>query len=66
MGHIPPEPENLEIIVEVAVKHGYLNKEWLEKFFHTGRYPSPEYLKVKLFPQAPGQLLEGGCIVYQQ
>jgi len=51
VGHIPPDVKTLEIIAEAAVKRGFLNRDWLQRFLHAGRYPYPDKLIQKLFPQ---------------
>jgi tetratricopeptide (TPR) repeat protein len=50
-GHIPPDHSTIEIIAEAAVTRGLMNQEWLRKFLHSGRYPNPEKISAKLFPQ---------------
>lgn len=43
-GHLPPEPRTVQWLAEAAVRRGFLNREWLHRFLHAARYPSPASL----------------------
>jgi len=49
-GHLPPEARSVQILAEAAIKRGYLNREWLQRFLHAARYPAPEKLLDQLCP----------------
>jgi LuxR family glucitol operon transcriptional activator len=49
-GHIPPEPNTVQVLAETAVKRGYLNREWLQNFLGAARYPTPLTLVEKFYP----------------
>ena len=54
-GHIPPETRTLEVLASVAVRRGYLNREWLLNFLQSAGYPSPEKLAEQLCPAGPAR-----------
>lgn len=56
-GHIPPEQAAIPILVEAAVKRGFVSRSWLEVFLRVAGYPAPEPLFDRFFPGSP---------VYQQ
>jgi tetratricopeptide (TPR) repeat protein len=49
-GQLPPEARMVEFLAEEAVRRGYLNREWLERFLRAARYPQPGPLCERLFP----------------
>jgi tetratricopeptide (TPR) repeat protein len=52
-GHLPPESHMIECLASEAVQRGYLNREWLSRFLHTARYPTPNAIIEGLFPSHP-------------
>lgn len=49
-GHIPPETRTIELMAEMAIKRGFLYREWLINFLQAARYPAPDKLIEKLCP----------------
>jgi hypothetical protein len=52
-GQLPPEPKMVEFFSEEAIRRGYLNREWLERFLRTARYSISAPLIERLFPTHP-------------
>ncbi len=50
-GQVPPEPGVIEFIAEEAIRRGFLNREWMERFLRSARYPAPGALIERLFPR---------------
>src|SRR5918912_4066412 len=38
-GYLPPEHETVKVLAETAVRRGYLDREWLQRFLHSARFP---------------------------
>src|SRR3954464_11860100 len=38
-GALPPEYETVKVLAEAAVRRGFLDREWLQRFLHAARYP---------------------------
>jgi hypothetical protein len=49
-GYLPPETRTIQVLAEAAVKRGFLNREWMLRFLHEARYPSPDSLVNELCP----------------
>lgn len=49
-GHIPPELTTEQTLAETVLKRGYLNRDWLQNFLQTARYPAPEKVAERLWP----------------
>src|SRR5512139_971688 len=49
-GQVPQEAEIVKFFSEEAVRRGYLNREWLERFLRSARYPTSAALIERLFP----------------
>src|SRR5512139_302402 len=49
-GQVPQETETIKFFSEEAVRRGYLNREWLERFLRSARYPTSAALIERLFP----------------
>lgn len=56
-GHIPPEPTTVRVLAEMALKRGYLNREWLQNFLQAAQYPTPEKLLAQLYPAELAQAI---------
>jgi tetratricopeptide (TPR) repeat protein len=54
-GHIPSQMKRVEILARAAVKRGYLNREWLQRFLHAVRHPNPDKLLDDLCPTGPAR-----------
>jgi hypothetical protein len=54
-GYLPPEPRTIEIIAEAAVRRGYLNRDWLQRFLHAARYHQADRLLDQLCPIGPAR-----------
>ena len=52
-GHLPPEGHMIECLAGESIRRGYLNREWLSRFLHAARYPSPNAIIEGLFPSHP-------------
>jgi hypothetical protein len=52
-GQLPPETSMVEFFSEEAIRRGYLNREWLERFLHAARYPASGQLIERLLPAHP-------------
>lgn len=52
-GHLPPESRTVEILAIACVQRGFMNRDWLQQFLHTARYPTPEKLIDRLIPAGP-------------
>lgn len=49
-GYLPPEDHVIEILAEAAIRRGYLNREWLQRFLKAARYPFADRLLDRLCP----------------
>src|SRR5690349_12285923 len=49
-GHLPPEARSIRILAEAAVRRGYLNRVWLQRFLAAALYPTPDQLIDQLCP----------------
>jgi tetratricopeptide (TPR) repeat protein len=52
----PPDPDNrvIRVLATAGVRRGLMGREWLERFLHAARYPTPDKLIDELYPtQAP-------------
>jgi len=49
-GHLPPEDRTVAILAEAAIRRGYLNRDWLQRFLHAARYPFADTLLDRLCP----------------
>jgi NB-ARC domain len=55
-GYLPPEPRTVEILAEAAVRRGFLDREWLQRFLHAARYPFADKLLGQLKPIGPAKV----------
>ena len=49
-GQLPPELTMIEFLSEEAIRRGYLNREWLERFLRAARHPTSGQMLERLFP----------------
>ncbi len=49
-GYVPPEPRTVQILAEVCVRRGFMNRAWLQSFLHAARYPFTDKLLDHLCP----------------
>jgi transcriptional regulator with XRE-family HTH domain len=54
-GNVPPEPRTIEILARACVQRGLLGREWLQRFLHAARYPTPDTLLDRLCPSSPAR-----------
>jgi tetratricopeptide (TPR) repeat protein len=54
-GHLPPEHETVKVLAEAAVRRGFLDREWLQRFLHAARYPFADKLLDQLKPIGPAR-----------
>jgi tetratricopeptide (TPR) repeat protein len=54
-GHLPPDPESIEILAEACVKRGLMGRAWLERFVETAHLSSANARAClgRLFPDLP-------------
>src|SRR5689334_8364581 len=55
-GYLPTEPRVVQILVEAAVRRGYLSRVWLTRFLQAARYPTPDAL-ITQFADVFGQAI---------
>ena len=51
-GHLPPTPEDIDLLARILVQRGSLEPDWLLQFLQSAGYPDPHALHTALFPQA--------------
>src|SRR5689334_10816695 len=47
-GYLPTEHRVVQILVEAAVRRGYLSRAWLTRFLQAARYPNSDALTAQL------------------